>query len=102
MSRWKQGDTKPDMVIDCFDGDGRRPDLTTADQVKVRVTQRGVLRWERDPDSVTEDGVVTVVLQDSDTATVGSFYVKVYAIWPDGSRQHYPPADEYMTMTVTR
>lgn len=101
MSRWKQGDTKPDMVIECFDGDGRRPDLTTASQVKVTVTQRGVLKWERVV-SGTTNGTVTVLLQNSDTATPGTYYVKVYAIWPDGSRQHYPPADDYMTMTVTR
>jgi hypothetical protein len=101
MSKWMQGDTKPDMVIECFDGDGRRPDLTTADLVKVIVTKAGVTLWEREVEG-TQDGTVTVALQDSDTATPGTFYVKVYAIWADGSRQHYPPADSYMTMTVTR
>ena len=101
MSKWMQGDTKPDMVIECFDGDGRRPDLTAADLVKVIVSQRGEVKWERTVTG-TENGVVTVELQDSDTATAGTYFVKVYAVWPDGSRQHYPPADTYMTMTVTR
>ena len=101
MSVWKQGDTVPAMVIDCFDGDGLRPDFTQAQEVKVIVTRRGSLVWERVPDSATSDGVVTVNLTPSDTATVGTFFVKVRAIWNDGSRQHYPPGDRYMTMTVT-
>jgi hypothetical protein len=104
MSRWKQGDTKPDLVIDCFDGNGRRPDLTTATEVKVIVSQRGVAKWEReitDPAHLA-NGTVTVLLQEEDVATPGSFFVKVRAVWPDGTRQHYPPADQYLTMTVTR
>lgn len=101
MSRWKQGDTKPDLVIDCYDGDGRRPALNTASQVKVIARQRGVVKWER---TVTGDanGTIVMPLQSSDTATPGTYYLKVFATWPDGSRQHYPPGDEFMTMTVTR
>ena len=100
MSRWKVGDTAPPMVIDCFDASNKRAPLNTASSVKVQVTQRGVLKWERD---VTGDanGTVTVPLQASDVATPGTYFVKVFAQWPDGTRQHYPPGDQYMTMTVT-
>lgn len=101
MSQWKQGDTKPDMVIDCFDGSGQRADLTAATLVKVIVTQRGVVQWEREV-SGDANGTVVVELTPTDTAVPGTYYVKVYALWADGSRQHYPPADQYMTMTVTR
>lgn len=101
MSRWKQGDTIPAIVIDCFDGDGRRPQLNTASEVRLKAWQRGTLVINR---LVTGDanGMVTEPIQASDTANPGSFKVKVFAQWPDGSRQHYPPADDYMTMTVTR
>jgi hypothetical protein len=101
MSLWKQGDTSPPMVIDCFNGNGQRAPLDEADLVKVVVSQRGNLIWERTVTG-TADGVVTVPLQSGDTDTPGTFYVKAYAEWPDGTRQHYPPGDEYMTMTVTR
>jgi hypothetical protein len=90
------------MVIDCFDSSGVRAALDDASQVKVIVTQRGVLKWERVITAPTPNGTVTVPLQSSDVATVGTYFVKVLAEWPDGSHQHYPPADEYMTMTVTR
>jgi hypothetical protein len=101
MSQWKQGDTSPPMVMDCFNGNGQRAPLDDATLVKVKVSQKGNPVWER---VVTGDanGVVTVPLQTSDTATPGTYYVKVYAEWPDGTKQHYPPADQYMTMTVTR
>lgn len=101
MSRWKQGDTLPPMVIDTFDGAGLRPNLTTATEVKVIVNNRGVLRWQRIVPG-TANGVVTVPLLPTDTDTVGTFSVKVKVTWPDGKFQHYPPADEWMTMTVTR
>lgn len=101
MSRWKKGDTQPDMVIDCFDGDRTRAPLDEADLVKVIAYQRGVKKWERD---VTPEagGIVRMPLQPSDTAVPGTYFIKVYAEWPDGSHQHYPPADEFMKMTVTR
>ena len=101
MSRWKVGDTKPDMVIDCFDGAGKPAPLNTASSVKVQATQRGVLKWERTVTG-TAAGTVTVLLQPSDVTTPGTYFIKVFAEWPDGSKQHYPPADQYMTMTVTR
>lgn len=101
MSRWKQGDTKPDMVIDCFDGDGRPAPLNTATVLKIIVRHMGALKWER---AVTGNaqGQIVMPLQNTDTADPGTYKVKVYAEWPDGKRQHYPPADEYLTMTVTR
>lgn len=101
MSRWMVGDTQPDMVIDCFDAQGLRPDFTQAQILRVEVTQAGVLKWQR---NVTGDanGTIVMPLQTSDTAVPGTYYVKVYAEWADGSRQHYPPASEYMTMTVSR
>lgn len=104
MSIWKQGDTRPAMVMDCFDGAGRLADFDDATLVQVRVSQRGVTQWTRDiPSQQISRGVVTMPLQDADTATVGTFYVKVYAEWNEGAqRQHYPPGDKYMTMTVTR
>lgn len=101
MSQWKQGDTRPDMVIDCYDADGRKADLSGTSTLKVVVTQRGSLVWER-PITDVSDGTVTIPLQPADTATPGTYFVKVFAQWPDGTRQHYPPADEYMHMTVTR
>jgi hypothetical protein len=101
MSRWKVGDTQPALVIDCFDGSGVRAPLNTATVVKVQVSQRGTLVWERSV-SGSANGVVTVPLQPSDVSTPGTFFVKVYAEWSDGTHQHYPPADQYMTMTVTR
>lgn len=101
MSIWKQGDTLPDMTVDCFDGVGERADLSGATEVKVLVSRRGVLLWERVTNKPT-DGAVVVPLQASDTATPGTYFVKVYAEWPDGNHQHYPPGDKYMTMTVTR
>jgi hypothetical protein len=102
MSRWKQGDTNPDMVIDVFDGAGRRADLTTASEVRVLVSKAGTPVWDRVITGSGSDGVVTVPLQPSDVATPGTFYVKVKVTWPDGNVQHYPPADRYLTMTVTR
>lgn len=101
MSIWKQGDTQPPMVIDCFDGSGKKANLSGATTVTVKVTKGGVLQWERATNKPA-DGVVTVPLQPSDTATPGTYFVKVLAVWPDLSRQHYPPGDQYMTMTVTR
>lgn len=101
MSEWKQGDTQPDMIIDCFDSNGERAPLETATLVKVIVTQAGVLQWEREIVGAT-NGTVVVPLQASDVATVGTYYVKVYALWGDGSRQHYPPGDKFLRMTVTR
>jgi hypothetical protein len=102
MSRWKVGDTQPPMIIDCFDGANLRADLSDATLVKVKVTQRGVLKWERTLADRPSDGTLTIPLQASDVATPGTYFVKAYAEWPGGSKQHYPPADDYMTMTVTR
>jgi hypothetical protein len=101
MSVWKQGDTLPDMVIDCFDGSGARANLSGAAIAKVIVKKQGVVVWERNTNKPA-DGVVVVPLQATDTATPGTYRVKVYAEWADGSRQHYPPGDKYVTMTVTR
>lgn len=101
MSRWKQGDTKPDMTVDCFEGNGQRAPLQDAATVRVLVSKQGIPVWEREIENAS-NGVVVVPLQASDVAIPGTYFVKVYAEWPDGSRQHYPPADEYMTMTVTR
>lgn len=101
MSVWKQGDTLPAMTIDCYDSSGQRANLSGATVVKVKVYRQGTLVWER-PANKPADGVVTLPLQSSDTAVVGTYRVKVYAEWSDGSRQHYPPAEQYMTMTVTR
>jgi hypothetical protein len=103
MSRWKQGDTAPAMVIDCFDGDGRPAPLPEAALVKIKVTQRGVLKWERNiPSGNRTTGTVTIPLQASDTDTPGTYYAKVYAEWPDGTKQHYPPGDQFVAFTVTR
>lgn len=103
MSRWKQGDTAPPMVIDCYDQSHAPANLDAATVCKVVVRRNGVLAWERDiPPEDRAGGTVTIPLQASDTATVGTYKAKVYAEWSDGSRQHYPPADEYMTFTVTR
>lgn len=103
MSRWKQGDTAPPMVIDCYDESNVPADLTGAAVCKVVVRRNGALAWERSiPLANRSAGTVTIPLQASDTATVGTYKAKVYAEWSDGSRQHYPPADEYMTFTVTR
>lgn len=103
MSQWKQGDTLPDMVIDCFDDGGSRANLDDASLVRVIVSQRGVTKWERDiPVEDRANGSIIVPLQASDTATVGTFFVKVYVEWPNGSRQHYPPADRFVRFTVTR
>ena len=100
MSQWKQGDTLPDMVIQCFDDSRSSPDLSDA-TLTVTVTHRGDVLWEKEVDG-DADGVVTVPLTPDDTATVGTFFVKVKAVWPDGKQQHYPPADSFMKMTVTR
>lgn len=89
------------MVIDCFDAAGKRANLSGASSVKVKVSKAGALLWERTTNKPA-DGVVTVPLQASDTATPGTYFVKVFAEWADGSRQHYPPGDDFMTMTVTR
>lgn len=97
---WKQGDTQPDLVIDCFDGTGERAPLETATLVKVIVTKAGVLQWERTITGAA-NGVVVCPLQASDVATVGTFYVKVFAQWADGSHQHYPPGDKYLQFIVT-
>lgn len=101
MSVWKQGDTLPAMTIDCYDAVGARANLSGASVVKVKVSKQGAAVWERNTNKPA-DGVVVVPLQPSDTAVPGTYRVKVYAEWPDGSRQHYPPADQFMTMTVTR
>lgn len=103
MSRWKKGDTAPPMRIDCFDGDGRSASFTNATLVQVKVTQGGVTRWTRNvPPSNRQGNRLTVPLQPSDTATPGTYSVKAYVEWDDGTRQHYPPADQYMEMIVTR
>jgi hypothetical protein len=102
MSVWKQGDTLPDMVIDCFDGVGAPANLSGASTVTVKVWKMGTLIWERDADNKPADGAVRLSLQASDTNVPGTYRVKVLAVWPDGSRQHYPPGDQYTTMTVTR
>lgn len=101
MSVWKRGDTQPAMVIDCYESSGQRANLSEATVVTVKVSRRGMPLWSRNVNG-TAGGVVTVPLQSGDTDTVGEFQVKVFAQWPDGSRQHYPPGDRYMTMTVTR
>lgn len=100
MSIWKQGDTLPAMVIDCYDSVGQPANLSGA-AVKVQVSKQGAQIWERSANSPA-NGVVTLPLQASDTAVPGTYRVKVYAEWPNGSRQHYPPGDKFMTMTVTR
>lgn len=101
MSVWKQGDTLPNMILDCYDAAGQRANLSGATTVTVKVSKSGVLLWERTVNKPA-DGTVNVNLQTSDTAVAGTYYVKVFAVWPDGKRQHYPPGDKYMTMTVTR
>lgn len=102
MSHWKQGDTLPDMVIDCFDDNSRRPDLTQASEVMVICRNaRGEDKFSRVV-SGNANGVVTVPLLPSDTDTPGNFNVRVRVTWPSGKRQHYPPGDRAMTMTVTR
>ena len=102
MSVWKAGDTQPPMVMDCFDASGQPADLSAASTVTVRVWKRGTEVWSRAADNKPADGVVTLTLQPSDTQYPGTYRVKVRAVWPDGSLQHYPPGDNYMTMTVTR
>lgn len=102
MSRWKQGDTHPDMVIYCYDSANTPAHLSDATEVRVLVLRSGVVLWQRVIVGSGDDGVVTVPLQPSDTAAVGTFLVKVKATWADGTFQHYPPAAEYMKMTVTR
>lgn len=101
MSQWKQGDTLPDMTIDCFDDSRNRPDLSDAQEVRVIVSRGGNTVWERVVDG-DANGVVTVPLQPSDTATPGTFFVKAKVTTSEGKTQHYPPADRYLTMTVTR
>lgn len=101
MSVWKQGDTLPDMTMDCFDANGMRADLSGATTVTVKVSKSGILLWERAANKPA-DGTVVLPLQASDTLNPGTFYVKVFAVWPNGKRQHYPPGSKYMTMTVTR
>lgn len=101
MSVWKQGDTQPAMVIDCFDSEGKKANLSSATTVTVKVSKSGVDVWERSANKPA-DGVVTLPLQSSDVAVPGTYRVKVFAEWPNGSQQHYPPGDQYMTMTVTR
>ena len=100
MSRWKRNDTLPDMVIYCFDDQGRRPDLTVASEVRVITRNRGVPLWEK---VVTgdADGKVSVPLTSTDTGTTGTFAAKVKVTWPNGGVQHYPPADQWLTWTVT-
>jgi hypothetical protein len=102
VSVWKAGDTQPPMVVDCFDAAGAPADLSQATSVTVRVWKAGTLVWERAANKPS-DGVVTLNLQPSDTQYPGTYRVKVRAIWPNnGGQQHYPPGDNYMTMTVTR
>lgn len=101
MSVWKQGDTLPNMVIDCYDSVGARANLSAATVVKVKVSKAGVPVWERATNKPA-DGIVVVPLQAVDTATPGTYKVKVYAEWASGGKQHYPPGDTYETMTVTR
>ena len=100
MSRWKQGDTLPDMVIDLFDAARARPDLTQATEIRIFVRRNGVPVWDRVVDG-DENGVVTVPLQEADVATPGSYHAKIRVLWPEG-RQHYPPADGWLPFTVTR
>lgn len=103
MSRWKTGDTQPHMIIDCFDADGSRPNLTEASLVQLRVWKQGALVVDRDVKAyASASGTVDIPLQASDVAAPGSFNAKIFVQWPDGSRQHYPPADKYMAYTVTR
>lgn len=102
MSRWKQGDTKPDMVIRCFDDAGRPANLSNAATIRVIVVKAGVPQWDREILDRPSDGVVVVPLQPSDVADTGQYRVKIKVVWPDGSIQHYPPADDWMTMLVTR
>jgi hypothetical protein len=101
MSVWKQGDTQPAMTIDCFADSGQPANLSGASSVKVKVWKLGALIWEREANKPA-NGVVVLPLQAADTDEPGTFRVKVLAVWPDGSKQHYPPGDSYMTMTVTR
>jgi hypothetical protein len=89
------------MIMDCFDANGQRADLSDATTVTVKVSKSGTLLWERATNKPA-DGTVVVPLQPSDTATPGTYFVKVYAVWPGNKRQHYPPGSKYMTMTVTR
>lgn len=100
MSRWKQGDTAPDLIIDCFDDSRNKANLEDAQEVQVLVTKKGVLQWQRVV-SGDANGVVTVPLQASDTATPGTYFAKVKVTTEDGRTQHYPPADEYVKFTVT-
>src|SRR5687768_12625074 len=99
MSVWKAGDTQHTMVIDCFDAAGQPADLSDATSVTVRVWKQGVLVWQRAANKPA-NGVVTLNLQASDTQFPGTYRVKVFAVWPDATQQHYPPGDNYMTMTV--
>lgn len=101
MSRWKQGDTLPDMLIDCFDASKERVDFTNAVEILVQATKAGVLLWER---LVAGDnnGLVTVPLEPTDVASPGMSYIKVKVTWSSGDIQHYPPANDYLKMTVTR
>ena len=101
MSRWKQGDTQPHMVIDCFDANGARPRLDLASSLKLMVWNQGELVIDRAVTG-TSNGVVDLQLQESDVAVPGTFKAKVFAQWPDGTKQHYPPADQYMTYTITK
>ena len=102
MSRWRVGDTRPNMVIDCFDGTGAKANLSEATEVRLKVWKQGVPYIDK-PVNGSSEGVVTVSLLTSPevTAEVGTFKTKVLATWSDGTRQHYPPADQYMTYTVT-
>lgn len=103
MSRWKQGDTLPNMVIDCFDDSRSRPDLSDAQEITLLVHKNGALAWQRDVTaSGNASGTVDVELQPADVATPGTYHVKVRVVWADGRRQHYPAADQWLTMTVTR
>lgn len=100
MSRWKKGDTSPPLVLECFDGSRRPADFSDADLLQVAARRKGVEVWSKDITARPADGVIEIDIT-TETAQTGTFYLKAYAEWPDGRKQHYPPADQFVQMIVT-
>lgn len=103
MSRWKQGDTLPNMVIDCYDAAGDRPALDDASLIELKIWKAGIQQTTKTvTNRVSGPGQLSIPLTSQDVAVVATFKAKVRVSWPDGSVQHYPPADDYLSYTVTR
>jgi hypothetical protein len=86
-----RGDLKPDLTITCT-SDGNAVDLTTATSIRIIGVRDGTTLFDRTVTG-TDQGVITMQWETTDTTDTGRIHVEAEVTWPGGKPQTFRPQE---------